>query len=40
MIGFRTTLSGFGFGLGLERLAMAKLGLSDIHDLWRPPYVP
>ena len=33
-------VSGFGFGLGLERLAMVKLGLSDIRDLWRPPYVP
>jgi len=38
--GFNPDLvSGFGFGLGLERLAMAKLGLRDIHDLWRPPYV-
>lgn len=38
--GFNPDLvSGFGFGLGLERLAMARLGLRDIHDLWRPPYI-
>lgn len=30
---------GYAFGLGLERLAMLKLGLKSIQDLWRPPYV-
>ncbi len=33
------TVSGFGFGLGLERLAMAKLHINDIRDLWQPPYL-
>jgi len=32
-------VSGFGFGLGLERLAMAKLRINDIRDLWRQPYL-
>ena len=27
-------------GVGLERLAMLKLGLDDIRELWEPPYVP
>lgn len=31
---------GFAFGLGLERLVMFKLGIDDIHQLWKPPYVP
>ncbi len=34
------TVTGFGFGLGLERIAMMKLGLDDIRKLWQPPYVP
>ena len=33
-------VSGFAFGLGLERLAMIKLGIDDIRRLWRSPYVP
>jgi len=33
-------ISCFGFGLGLERLAMLRLGLDDIRKLWQPPYVP
>jgi RNA polymerase sigma factor (sigma-70 family) len=33
-------VSGFGLGMGLERLAMANLGLDDIRTLWQPPYVP
>jgi len=33
-------VSGFAFGLGLERLAMLKLGIEDIRALWQPPYVP
>lgn len=33
-------VSGFGFGLGLERLAMLKYGIDDIRKLWQPPYVP
>lgn len=32
-------VSGFGFGVGLERLTMRKLGLDSIHALYRPPYV-
>ena len=31
---------GFGFGLGLDRLAMLKYGIDDIRKLWQPPYVP
>jgi phenylalanyl-tRNA synthetase alpha chain len=33
-------ISGFAFGLGLERLAMLKYGIDDIRKLWQPPYVP
>lgn len=33
-------VSGFAFGLGIERLAMVKLGIDDIRELWQPPYVP
>ena len=33
------TVSGFGFGAGLERLTMCKLGLDNIHALWQPPFV-
>ena len=33
-------VSCFGFGVGLERLAMLRLGLDDIRKLWHPPYVP
>jgi len=33
-------VSGYAFGIGLERLAMIKLGIDDIRELWRPPHVP
>jgi phenylalanyl-tRNA synthetase alpha subunit len=33
-------VSGFAFGVGLERLAMLKHGIADIRELWAPPYVP
>ncbi|MDY7010234.1 MAG: sigma-70 family RNA polymerase sigma factor [Planctomycetota bacterium] len=32
-------VSGFAWGLSLERLAMLKLGIDDIRKLWVPPYV-
>ena len=32
-------VQGYAFGLGLERLALLKLGLKSIHELWRPPYL-
>jgi RNA polymerase sigma factor (sigma-70 family) len=32
-------VQGYAFGLGLERLAMLKLGLKTVRDLWRPPYI-
>ncbi len=32
-------ISGFAFGLGLERLAMIKYSIDDVNELWRPPYV-
>jgi RNA polymerase sigma factor (sigma-70 family) len=32
-------VGGYAFGLGLERLAMAKSGIGDIRELWRAPYV-
>jgi RNA polymerase sigma factor (sigma-70 family) len=32
-------VQGYAFGLGLERLAMLKLGLKSVLDLWRAPYV-
>ena len=31
-------VSGYAFGLGLERLAQLKLGLKSVHELWRQPY--
>ena len=34
-----TSVGGFAFGLGLERLAMLKYGIDDIRKLWQPPYV-
>ena len=34
------TVTGYAFGVGLERLAMLVLGLDDVRALWRPPYVP
>ncbi len=34
------TITGYTFGLGLERLAMLKYGIDDIRKLWQPPYVP
>jgi phenylalanyl-tRNA synthetase alpha subunit len=33
-------VSGFAWGLGLERLVVLKLGLDDIRKLWQPPFVP
>ena len=33
-------VSGFAFGIGLERLAMARHCIDDIRELWRPPHVP
>ena len=30
---------GFAFGLGLERLAQLRLGMRNIHELWRSSYV-
>ena len=33
-------VSGFAFGIGLERLAMLKYDIDDIRKLWQPPYVP
>ncbi len=33
-------VGGIHFGFGLDRLAMAKLGIDDIRKLWQPPYVP
>jgi RNA polymerase sigma factor (sigma-70 family) len=32
-------VKGYAFGIGLERLAMLKLGLKNIRDLWRSPYI-
>jgi len=32
-------VQGYAFGLGLERLAVLKLGLKSVLDLWRPPYL-
>jgi RNA polymerase sigma factor (sigma-70 family) len=33
-------VSGFCCGMGLERLAMLKYGIDDVHALRRPPYLP
>ena len=33
-------VSGYSFGVGLDRLAMLKFGIDDIRKLWQPPYVP
>ena len=33
-------VGGSHFGFGLDRLAVAKLGIDDIRKLWAPPYVP
>jgi phenylalanyl-tRNA synthetase alpha chain len=33
-------VSCFGFGIGLERMAMLKFGIDDIRKLWQPPYIP
>ena len=33
-------VSGFAFGIGVERLAMLKFDIKDIRELWQPPYVP
>jgi RNA polymerase sigma factor (sigma-70 family) len=32
-------VAGYGFGLGLERIAMLKYGIDDIRKLWQEPYV-
>lgn len=32
-------VKGYGYGVGLERLAQLKLGLKTISELWRSPYV-
>ncbi len=32
-------VKGYAFGIGIERLAMLKLGLKNINDLWRSPYI-
>ncbi len=34
------TITGYTFGLGLDRLAMLKYGIDNIRKLWQPPYVP
>ena len=33
-------VSGFAWGLGLDRLAMLRFGLDDVRQLWQPPHVP
>jgi phenylalanyl-tRNA synthetase alpha chain len=32
-------VSGYAFGMGLERLALLKLGLKSIDELWCQPYL-
>ncbi len=32
-------VSGYGFGMGLERLVQIRDGSEDIRDLWKAPYV-
>jgi RNA polymerase sigma factor (sigma-70 family) len=32
-------VAGYAWGLSLERLAMLRLGIEDIHALWKPPYI-
>lgn len=32
-------VGGCAFGVGLERIAMLELGIDDIRELWREPYV-
>ena len=32
-------VSGFSWGLSLDRLAMLRFGVDDIRKLWQPPYV-
>ena len=32
-------VAGFAWGLSLDRLAMMRIGLKDIRQLWRPPYI-
>ncbi|NLF29880.1 MAG: hypothetical protein GX591_03215, partial [Planctomycetes bacterium] len=34
------SVGGFAWGMGLDRLAMLRCGIDDIHELWKPPYVP
>ena len=32
-------VSGYGLGVGIERLVQARDGIEDIRDLGKPPYV-
>lgn len=32
-------ISGYAFGMGLERLALLKLGLKSIDELWSTQYL-
>ena len=32
-------VSGYGLGLGIERLAQLELGLKNLRELWLPPYL-
>jgi RNA polymerase sigma factor (sigma-70 family) len=32
-------VSGYSWGLSLDRLAMLRFGIDDIRELWKPPYV-
>jgi len=34
-----SVVGGYAFGMGLENVAMLKLGIDDIRKLWQPPYV-
>ena len=31
-------VSGFAWGLSVDRIAMLKFGIVDVRELWRPPY--
>jgi len=33
-------VAGYAWGLSLDRPAMLRLGLTDIQQLWQPPYIP
>jgi phenylalanyl-tRNA synthetase alpha chain len=32
-------VTGYGYGMGLERIAMLKYGIDDIRKLWQEPYI-